>query len=55
MDAYNNKGGILVRLERYEEALRCYDVAIKIKPNYYRIQHNKGIALSELERATRRP
>jgi len=45
-----NKGISLVWLERYKEAIECYDKALKVKPDDYESLRNKGIALFWLEK-----
>ncbi len=49
-DAYNNRGVVLDKLGRYEEALESYDQAIKLNPNHAKAYHNKSIALGKLGR-----
>jgi predicted O-linked N-acetylglucosamine transferase (SPINDLY family) len=41
---------VLRDLRRYDEALRCYDRAVQIKPNYAEAHYNRGLTLYELER-----
>jgi tetratricopeptide (TPR) repeat protein len=48
--SWNNKGGSLAALGRYEEAIQCYDRALKIDPQSYKTWNNKGSALSALGR-----
>jgi tetratricopeptide (TPR) repeat protein len=43
-----NKGYALIQLEKYEEAIECYDKAIKIEPNDALAWDTKGIALVNL-------
>src|SRR3972149_8552847 len=50
VDAWNNKGITLSKLERYEEALKSFDQAITLKPDYVTTWNNRGITLSKLER-----
>ncbi len=38
----NNKGPMLMKLHRYEEALIAYDKAIETDPHYLLAWHNKG-------------
>jgi len=45
-----NKGATLDHLGKPDEALKCYDKAIEINPNYAKAWFNKGIALSKLGR-----
>jgi tetratricopeptide (TPR) repeat protein len=35
---------------KYDEAIKCYDKAIKIDPNHFWAWNNKGVALSKLEK-----
>ena len=44
-DACCKKGIALKELERYDEAIQCYDQAINIDPKYTLAYHNKGSAL----------
>ena len=45
-----NKGGTLVDLGRYEEALKSYDKAIELNPDDANAWYGKGIALVNLGR-----
>jgi tetratricopeptide (TPR) repeat protein len=47
--AYNNKGFALNGLKQYEEAIKCYDEAIRLDTKYAAAYTNKGAALSELK------
>ena len=49
-EAYLNRGGILMSRKRYEEALGCFDSAIRINQNYGDAYCNRGNALEELKR-----
>ena len=40
-----NKAIVLDELERYEEAVACYDEAIKLKPEYLVALYSKGDSL----------
>jgi Flp pilus assembly protein TadD len=40
----------LARLERYEEAIKSYDEALKIEPDKHEAWYNRGNALARLER-----
>ena len=48
--AWFDKGKSYHDQKRYEEALECYDKALKIKPDDARIWNNKGVDLVELKR-----
>ena len=48
--AYNNKGITLLNLERFEEALECFNSAIETDPLRISYYTNKGVALDELLR-----
>ena len=48
--AWHNKGNSLADLKRYEEAIGCYDKAIRIDPENYDAWSNKGNSLVILER-----
>lgn len=41
----NNKGIILARLKRFDEAIECYDRAIEIDPKYANAWYNKANTL----------
>ena len=41
VETLNHKGNTLRSLKRYEEAIRCYDRAIEISPNYKNAMKNK--------------
>ena len=48
--AWYNKGNSLAQLERHEEAIGCYDEAIRLNPEDYITWNNKGRSLKELGR-----
>ncbi len=48
--AYNNRGLAKHDLERYEEAIRDYDKAIELQPDYAAAYHNRGLAKNSLQR-----
>ena len=48
--ALNNKGDALAKLDRYEEALTCFDQALKQTPDNPVIWENKLTALQQLGR-----
>jgi tetratricopeptide (TPR) repeat protein len=47
---WNNKGGSLIALSRYEEAIKCCDRALAIDPKSAKAWTNKGSALMALRR-----
>ncbi len=47
---WNNKGVVIGKLGKNEEALECFDKAIEIEPNYTKAWRNKGVALDNLGR-----
>ncbi|MRN41556.1 MAG: tetratricopeptide repeat protein [Nitrosopumilales archaeon] len=49
-NGWNNKGVGLANLQRYEEAIACYDKAREIHPNYVDGCRNKGLALESLKK-----
>ena len=49
-DAWYNKGRSLAQLERREEAIGCYDVAIRLNPEYSKAWSNKGDSLKKIGR-----
>ena len=48
--ALTNKGITLDKLEKYNEAIECYDKALEIEPNYAGALNNKGAVLDKLEK-----
>jgi len=46
----NNRAQVLVRLERFAEALSSADAALALKPNHIAALNNRGYALVKLER-----
>ena len=50
MVAWKNKGDALCNLKKYKKALKGYEKAIKIKPNFIKALYNKGVTLYNLER-----
>ncbi len=38
----------LVELNQHEEAIKCYDKAIELDPNYIKAYHKKGLLLMQL-------
>ena len=51
-EAWNNKGTVLWRLERYEDALTAFDRAISIAPNDIKSWLGRCAALASQERVT---
>ena len=49
-EIYLNKAISLAELERFEEALECYDKATTLEPNDSLLWYNKGVVLTDLER-----
>ena len=49
-DAWHSKGMSLHNLERYEEAIACYNEAIKIDPKEADTWIEKGNSLANLEK-----
>jgi tetratricopeptide (TPR) repeat protein len=47
-EAYCNKGISLDNLEKYEEAIKCFNKAIQIDSNYKEAYKNKGNTLDKL-------
>jgi protein O-mannosyl-transferase len=43
-----NKGKDLSDFNRHEEAIKCFDEALRIKPDYYKAWDDKGISLNSL-------
>jgi tetratricopeptide (TPR) repeat protein len=48
MELYGNKCNILYRLQRYQEAVECYDKALAINPKDAIAWQDKGDALYKL-------
>lgn len=48
--AWSNKGNALASLDRYEEALSCYDRALEMDPRLVEAWHGKGNSLANLGR-----
>ena len=48
--AWYNRGIVLAKLERYDEALEAHDKAIELKPDYADARYNKGVTLGALDR-----
>ena len=49
-EGHNNRGVVLQKLHRYEEALACYDQAVAFKPDYANAHYNRGLTLKKLNR-----
>ena len=50
-DAYTNRGIVLKRLNKLEDALRSWDKAIKLNSKDFKAYNHRGIALIELKRS----
>ena len=50
MTAYYNKGNTLYKLNRYNEAINCYEKCVELNPSYIKEFNNKGIAFKNLNR-----
>ena len=50
MLAWNNKGYALGKLDRVEEAIKCYEKAIEIKPEYELAKTNLRLAKENLKK-----
>ena len=50
-DAWYNKGNIFSNLRNFDEAIKCYDKALEIKPDYANALKNKQSALKDLEKS----
>jgi tetratricopeptide (TPR) repeat protein len=48
--AFNNIGVLLTQLKRDEEAIKHYDKAIELNPNYSKAFLNRGISLRALKK-----
>jgi protein O-GlcNAc transferase len=48
----NNLGQVLERLQRDDEAARCYQTAIELEPNYAEAHNNLGLVLARQDRLT---
>ena len=49
-DEWYNRGVALQDKEKYEEAITCYDVAIRLNPEFASAWDNKGNSLASLGR-----
>lgn len=50
INALYDEGNLLLCMERYEEALVCYDKILEISPSSKRAAGYKGLALFKLKR-----
>jgi len=48
--AYNNKGIAFGKQGKYDDAIECFNEAIRLKPDFAYAWYNKGLALEELGR-----
>ena len=46
--AWYNKGMTSAKLEKYQDAIFCFDTSIKINPNDANAWHNKGTTLGNM-------
>jgi Flp pilus assembly protein TadD len=49
-EVHKEKGKVLMALNRYEEAISCFDKSIQINSNDYVVYNSKGLALNQLEK-----
>jgi tetratricopeptide (TPR) repeat protein len=49
-EGHNNRGAVLQKLARYDEALASYDRAIALKPGYANAHFNRGATLKKMGR-----
>lgn len=49
-ESWKNRGNTLFKERKYQDALECYENALKIDPTYYDALNNKGITLIKLGR-----
>ena len=49
-EIYKIKGLALINLNRFEEAIECYDKSLKINPNDFKAWNNKAFSLHNLNR-----
>ena len=47
---WNSKGRAFYILEKYKEAIKCYDKALEIDPNYIDALNDKDLAVDKLEK-----
>ena len=47
--AYNNKGDALLKLNKIEDAIQCFDKAIELNPNNSNAIFNKKAAIKNLD------
>jgi tetratricopeptide (TPR) repeat protein len=50
INALYDEGNLLLCMERYEEALQCYDRILEISPTSKKASGYKGLALFKLKR-----
>ena len=48
--AYNNRGNAYVRLGEHERAIKDYDKAIELNPDYAKAYYNRGLAYAEQQK-----
>lgn len=49
-EAYNNKGFSLYSLDKFGEAIKCYDKVIELNPNYSAMYGNKAGILCKINK-----
>lgn len=50
-EIWNKKGLGFVKKEQYEEALHCFETALKASPNFQKAWYNRGITIMKLEKS----
>jgi len=50
LEVLDNKGVVLIYLERYEESVEAFDAALKISPGFHRARRHKELPLRNLRR-----
>lgn len=45
---WNDKGFVLRKMGRFDEALKCFNIALKIKPDYHEAVQNRNLTAKEL-------
>ena len=47
-EAWDNQGIIVAQLGNYQEAIKCFEKAIEIRPDFAEAWYHKGVALTSL-------